>query len=316
MNFLSSTLRPTRRAMVLAALCAGPWPAAQALELDFRLVVPGVYAHIGELGGRSYENEGLNANLGLVVTSAGALLIDSGASAQSARKIHDAVRAITTQPLRWVINTGGQDHRWLGNGYFQSQGVQVIAHASARADMMSRGGDQLEALRPVLKEKFEGTRPSLPDRSIDQPDARLDLGATRIELRHRGGGHTPGDMMVWLPQANVLFSGDIVYVQRLLSVLPISNTKAWLASFRLIEELGPSAIVPGHGRVTTLAEAQADTRDYLLALRGQMKKAVDEGMDPSAAVKSMDASRFMRLHNAAELHPGNASRTYLEIERE
>jgi hypothetical protein len=40
---------------------------------------------------------------------------------------------VTTQPIRWVINTGGQDHRWLGNGYFRAQGAELIAHASAVA---------------------------------------------------------------------------------------------------------------------------------------------------------------------------------------
>ena len=74
--------------------------------------------------------------------------------------------------------------------------------------------------------------------------------------------------------------------------------------------------MPGHGSVTDLATAQADTQAYLLALRAHMKKAVDDGTDVSAAVKSFDAAPFMRLLNAAELMPGNASRTYLELERE
>ena len=42
---------------------------------------------------------------------------------------------MTPQPIKWVINTGGQDHRWLGNGYFKAQGAEVIAHADAEADM-------------------------------------------------------------------------------------------------------------------------------------------------------------------------------------
>jgi hypothetical protein len=68
--------------------------------------------------------------------------------------------------------------------------------------------------------------------------------------------------------------------------------------------------------VTDLATAQVDTRDYLLALRAHMKKAIDDGADMSAAVKSFDARPFLRLANAAELMPGNASRVYLEMERE
>ena len=80
-----------------------------------------VYAHVGDIAARSVANEGLNANIGLVVTPAGAVLIDSGATFRSARDIHAAIRAVTSQPVRWVINTGGQDHRWLGNGYFEAR---------------------------------------------------------------------------------------------------------------------------------------------------------------------------------------------------
>ncbi len=137
-----------------------------------------------------------------------------------------------------------------------------------------------------------------------------------FEFKHRGGAHTPGDTMVWLPQKNVLFTGDVVYVDRMLGVIPVSLTKNWLATFAVIEQIKPAVLVPGHGRVTNLATAQADTQSYLQALRADMKKAVDDGVDISAAVKSFDAAPFMRLLNAAELMPGNASRTYLELERE
>jgi glyoxylase-like metal-dependent hydrolase (beta-lactamase superfamily II) len=291
-------------------------PGAQAVEVRFQPVAEGVWAHVGDTGARTAHNEGLNANLGLVVTPAGAVLIDSGATYQSARQIHEAVQRVTTQPVRWVINTGGQDHRWLGNGFFKAQGAELIAHASAEADMRNRGNDQLLGLKAVLGPKADGTVPTLPTRWLRGTDERLELGGVVFEFRHRGGAHTPGDTMVWLPQKNVLFAGDVVYVDRLLGVLPVSNTKQWLATFGAIEALKPAVLVPGHGRVTDLATAKADTEAYLLALRAHMKKAVDDGVDISAAVKSFDATAFMRLLNAAELMPGNASRTYLELERE
>ena len=297
---------------ILASLSFG----ALAIEISFKPVTDGVYAYVGETGPRSYENEGLNATIGLIDTPAGMVLIDSGATFQSARKIHDAIRQITSRPVRWVINTGGQDHRWLGNGYFIAQGAEVIAHASAKADMQSRGGEHLALLGTVLKERIQGTVPTLPNRFVEGSDNLLELGGITLALRHRGGGHTPGDMMVWLPGKRVVFSGDVVYVDRMLSVIPVSNTKDWLASFKLIEDLQPLYVVPGHGKVSTLATARADTAEYLLALRAHMKKAVDDGVDVSAAIKSFNATPFMRLLNAADLMPGNGSRTYLEVERE
>ena len=290
--------------------------SSMAVEVRFQRVADGVYAHIGDKGARTAENEGLNASIGLVVTAAGAMLIDSGATFQSARQIHDAVKAVTPQPVKWVFNTGGQDHRWLGNGYFKSHGAEIIAHAGAQADMNNRGNDHLVGLKATLGAKADGTVPTLPTRWLAGNDERLELGGVVFEFKHRGGAHTPGDTMVWLPQKNVLFTGDVVYVDRMLGVLPVSRTKQWLDTFAVIEQLNPKVLVPGHGNVTDVATAQADTQAYLLALRAHMKRAVDDGVDVSAAVKSFDAAPFMRLLNAAELIPGNASRTYLEIERE
>ena len=311
--------RPVRSALWVVLLATAS-ASASALELRWQPVAEGVYAHVGDTGARSTDNEGLNANIGLVVTPAGAVLIDSGATFRSARQILDAVGRITSQPLKWVINTGDQDHRWLGNGLFAAQGAQIIAHADARADMLDRGNDELQSLRAEVGAVVDGTVPTLPTHWLKGNDERLELGGVVFEFKHRGGAHTPGDTMVWLPQKNVLFTGDVVFVDRMLGVLPVSNTRHWLDTFAVIEQLQPRVLVPGHGSVTTVVTAKADTQAYLLALRAQMKKAVDDGVDVSAAVsaavKSFDATPFMRLRNAAELMPGNASRIYLEIERE
>lgn len=307
-------LTTSRALLALALCCAAPW--VHAVDVRFQAVAPGVYAFIGEKGGRTHANEGLNANIGLVVTPAGALLVDSGASFQGAQQIHDAVKRVTPQPVKWVINTGGQDHRWLGNGYFIAQGAEVIAHANAKADMLARGGDHVASLRGELKEKLDGTVPTLPTRWLTGHDETLNLGGTVVEVKHRGGAHTPGDVMVWLPQHRLVFSGDTVYVDRMLGVIPVSHTGRWLTSFAALEALKPARIVPGHGDVCELPRAQAQTRDYLQALRTHMKKAVDDGTEIGAAIKTFDASPWMDLLNAADLHPGNASRTYLELERE
>lgn len=101
-----------------------------------------------------------------------------------------------------------------------------------------------------------------------------------------------------------------------MGVLPVSHTKAWLETFDVIDSLAPCRIVPGHGRATDLATTCADTRACLVALRAHMKRTVDEGTDLSAAVRSFDAGPFLHQGNAAERMPGNANRTYLELERE
>jgi len=308
---MTKLLRPLASALLAGLITLPAW----AVEVVFQPVVEGVYAYIGDLEGRSYDNEGLNANIGLVVTPDGAVLIDSGATYQVAAKIEAAAKKVTPQPIRWVINTGGQDHRWLGNGYFAAKGAQTIAHQSAQADMTARSGAHLQGLQ-VLKERLDGTLPALPTRWLTAPDTRLELGGTVLELKHRQGGHTPGDTLVWLPHKNLLFSGDVVYVERTLGLIDVSNSKNWLASFAVIDELQPKTIVPGHGKVTDLTTARAHTRDLLLALRAHMKKAVDDGVDISAAVKNFDAKPYAHLKHADVWIPQLANRTYLELERE
>lgn len=303
-------------AVALLSLSAFWVPMAGAVNVQFQPVAEGVYVHTGELGPRTAANEGLNANIGLVVTPQGAVLIDSGATWVSARQIHAAIKKITPQPVRWIINTGGQDHRWLGNAYFQAQGAEVIAHAQARADMQNRGNDHINVLRAALGPLVDGTVPALPQRWLSKADERLALGGVVFEFRHHGGAHTPGDMLVWLPAVQVIFAGDVVYAERMLGVLPVSNSKHWLATFAEIEKLAPKLIVPGHGKPVPLATAQADTRDYLVALRSHMKKAVDDGLDISEAARTFVSAPFARLVNSADLMPGNASRVYLELERE
>lgn len=288
---------------------------SMALELKFTPVTPGVYAFIGEMGGRTYTNEGMNANTGFIVTDAGVVVVDSGSSYRVAQQIHNVIKRTTKQPVKYVINTGGQDHRWLGNGYFMQQGATIIAHRKAVDDMQERGGTLIESLAAELKEKVKGTKPVLPTRLFDHEEI-LQLGKTEIRVLHFGGGHTPGDSVVWLPQHSIMFTGDLVYVDRLLGVIPVSNVKHWLTSFDAIEKLQPKIIVPGHGKVCDLDKARKETRDYLKLLRSHMQQAIQQGVDLQTAIDTLDQSRFKYLLNWELLKGGNASRTYLELEME
>ncbi len=299
--------------MFFTALWTGS--AAYAVTLSAHPVAENVYAIVGDTGMRTYQNEGMNANSGFVVTREGVVVIDSGPTWLVAKEIHRVIKKVTKQPVKIVINTGGQDHRWLGNGYFKSIGAEIIAARPALADMQARGDAQLEALRQTLLKKAAGTQPVYPDRFYEKSEI-LKLGGQEIHLLYFHGGHTPGDSMVWLPQQSVLFSGDLVYVDRMLGVLPFSSTRDWLASFSEMEKLDPRTIVPGHGRVCDLAKARRETRDYLALLRGHMKQAIEQGADLQTAITSLDQSAFRHLQHFDLLSGGNASRTYLEMETE
>lgn len=312
MAIVLTRLKPLLTAGLVATLA---W-SAQAVEVNFQAVAANIYAHVGDTEGRTPENEALNANIGLVVTPAGAVLIDSGATFQSARQIAEAAKKVTQQPIKWVINTGGQDHRWMGNGYFKAQGAEIMAHADAESDMKARGPEHLRSNAPVLKEKMDGTEIVLPTRWLKDANTKLELGGTVIEVVHRQGGHTPGDSLVWLPQSGVVFTGDVVYVDRILGLHPVSRTKTWVESFEALEALSPKVVVPGHGRVTTLAQAQKDTGHLLKALRAHMGQAVEAGTDMSTAIKSFDAAPYKHLKHVDVWLPQLANRTYLEMEQE
>lgn len=301
----------------LAFICAFLLPVAQgnALQLSPIQVGTGVYAFIGDTGLRTYENEAMNANTGFIVTSGGVVVVDSGSTYLVAKAMHAAIKKVTQQPVKYVVNTGAQDHRWLGNGYFRELGAQIIASRKARADMEERGAGQLAALTTELREKIAGTKIVYPERLLDKEEI-LKLGSDEIRILYFHGGHTPGDAVVWLPKSRILFSGDLIYVDRLLGILPFSNSKDWLASFEEAEKLKPKVIVPGHGKVCDLPRAKKETGDYLSLLRKHMRKTYDAGSDLQKAIDTLDQRAFRHMELYEVLKGGNASRVYLEMESE
>jgi glyoxylase-like metal-dependent hydrolase (beta-lactamase superfamily II) len=289
-------------------------PLASAFALDTVKVADGIYAFVGEKQQRSPANLANNATFGLVVTGDGAVLIDPGGSWKGAEALHAAVRAVTDQPVKFVVNTGGQDHRWLGNGYWKTQGARVIASAAAVADQKARASMQMSMLRELLQDKLDGTEPAFADIVFDKERA-IGIGGLTVEIRHIGPAHTPGDSMVWVPARKTVFTGDVVYTERILGVMEFSNSKAWLTAFASIAALQPDHVVPGHGHPTTLARAKADTYDYLVNLRQRIKEHQDKGGNAIGSVK-VEQSAFGHLEQFDTLAGRNAQQVFSEMEFE
>ncbi|MBN8761972.1 MBL fold metallo-hydrolase [Thiobacillus sp. 63-78] len=277
-------------------------------------VAGNVYAIVGPLGQRSAGNDGLNANFGFVVTPEGVILIDSGASLLGARKIEAAIDKVTKQPVRWVVNTGSQDHRWLGNDYFAGRGAEVIALARTAATQAEYGAQHMEGMTRFLGKRMQGTRPLPASKAVAGEAATLELGGETLELRHTDA-HFPGDAWVWLPKQRVMFSGDLVYVDRLLGVLPWSSVKNGQQAFHAMAALKPARIVPGHGRVCDLAQAQRETGDYYDILVGKVGAAAKD-MEPMDATldRYADLPQFKHLENYGDLHRANMNRAFVEFE--
>jgi glyoxylase-like metal-dependent hydrolase (beta-lactamase superfamily II) len=279
------------------------------------LIQKGIHALIGEIGSRTYENYGLNANFGVIETNEGVILIDSGASAQGAVVLEKEVQKLTNKKVRWVINTGSQDHRWLGNDYFSKQGAEIIALKQTTLTQQISAVAQMDSLKNSLKDRFDGTKPLTSPKALDTNLAKLNLGGTQIEIHYLNHAHFAGDVVVYLPQKNIMFSGDHVYVDRILGVLPQSNATTWLEAFTKIEAINPKIIVPGHGKVCDLAKAKKQTGDYLKFLVDGSKKYAEDMAGVENAVKGLsNAPQFEKLANFNELHKGNISRAYLRLE--
>jgi len=288
---------------------------AQDLSLQPVQIAPNVYAVIGDLAGQTYENEGLNNNLGFVVSDAGVLVINTGPSVRVARALHAAIRKITAQPVKWVVNVNSQNHNWLGNGYFKTLGATILASNEAERVMREMGAQQHAANRDLLKEKADGTVLTYPT-ELTADKREMKLGKTVVQLLHFGPAHTPGDLVVWLSQQKILFTGDIVYTERMLAVIPIGNTANWLQAFDKLVALNPKTIVPGHGRPTTIEVARRDTRDYLSFLRTEAKRILDAGGSLQDAVEKVDQSRFQSLVNFDLLALRNMNQVFQEVERD
>ncbi len=292
--------------------CGMSWAAD---KLALQQITDNVYAIVGELGNRSPENLGNNATFGFVVTSAGVVLVDSGGTYRGAREIEAVIKQVTDQPVTRVINTGGQDHRWLGNGYFKQQGARIIASDKAVDDQRKRTQDQFIGLSNLVGNAgVEGTDAVYADQGFAD-SLEFTLGDTRFELHHSGQAHTPGDSYVWLPQHKVMFTGDIVYIDRMLGVGSQSNSKSWIDAFEAMAAYQPKHLVPGHGEPTTLAHARKDTLDYLVFLRTAVTGFMDDGGDISD-IGSIDQSRYHYLLNHESLAGRNAQQVFTELEWE
>lgn len=278
-------------------------------------VAANTWAIVGPLTNRTAENLGNNATFGLVVTREGAVLIDAGGSYLGAQQLHEVIKSVTDQPVRYVINTGGQDHRWFGNDYFIKQGAKIIASKVAVEDQRARFNSQwTRMVNTAGTAALKGTVARYADIVFDN-NYTFTLGEVRFEIYHAGQAHTPGDSFVWLPGQKTVFAGDIAFATRMLNVSEYSYSKTWLTAFEAMAALGPAHVVPGHGPATDLQTVRHDTYDYLRFLRTAVARFMEEGHDISDIGK-VDQSAFSYLLNFDSLAGRNMQKVYREMEWE
>jgi glyoxylase-like metal-dependent hydrolase (beta-lactamase superfamily II) len=109
-----------------------------------------------------------------------------------------------------VIKTGGQDHRWLSNGYWAELGARIVAASAAVEDQAARFSRQMTTLSQLIGDGLAGTDAVYATEIFDD-SLGLTIGGRQIEIVHPAPAHTSSDAFVWLPEDRVVFTGDIVF---------------------------------------------------------------------------------------------------------
>ncbi len=277
-------------------------------------VSPHLYAWIGPHGGPDKVNKGYRMNMYFVVGKDAVAVIESGYYEPMTREMLAHIAKITKTPVKYVINSNSQPDRFLGNEYFRRQGATVISSAAEAKRMAEMGGMFAQASESALGLKA-GTIaiPNPPDRILDK-DTDLDLGGVTLKLHVFKAAHTPGPIVIEIPQDKIVYGGDILYSGRLPAVVDGGNVKSWIEMFEKLRSFGNVTFAPGHGKPAPLSAFEFSTRDYLTLLYNHMKAAVAKGKDQQDALKSLDQKPFSKLENFSELAGKNATQAYLEAE--
>lgn len=195
-----------------------------------------------------------DVNVGLIAGENGLVVVDTNASGPLGEETLAAVRRISSAPVLAAVNTHVHVDHVLGNAVFSAAGAELIAHEAAAAALPGHVAE-------VRAEHADGdpnytdllaTEPVVPTRTFSSA-LTLDLGGRLLELVHPGRGHTDGDVVVRVPDADVLFAGDLVEESTADSVSPGLGPDCfpmdWPASLDLVLTLVPpgTLVVPGHG---------------------------------------------------------------------
>jgi glyoxylase-like metal-dependent hydrolase (beta-lactamase superfamily II)/rhodanese-related sulfurtransferase len=281
-----------------------------------KIAVEGLYSAIGATQPSTYENSNHNNNLSFLITNDGVLVFNAGGSYLIAKAIHEEIQKLTDQRVKYVVLENAQGHAMLGTSYWKDQGATIIAHVEAYKDIKEKAANKLNSVTRRIKDKMIGTRVDsvLPDQTFER-EMILTMGDTTIELLHLGPSHSPDDIQLWLPQHKVLISGDTAFNERMLPVFDETDTAAWIDTWDKLEELGAEVIIPGHGVPTDIETVTKFTKDYLLYMRAEVEKVLDDDGGLLDAY-NIDQSAFRDWGTYRDLRARNAERIFSRMEFE
>ena len=260
--------------------------------MELTQIGPDVYACLQPDHGLGTSNSGL-------VDRGGGLVVDTFWDLPHTRELIATYGRVWKAPARRVVNTHRNgDHAW-GNQLFPA--AEIIGHRACATDFAKERPETMQGLRnagdstdPMLATfarlladwDFSGIELKPPTTIFDDR-LTLDLDGVRIELIHVGPAHTAGDVIVHLPAARVVFTGDVLF--RLCTPIGWEGTFAgWDAALNTIIALDPAVVVPGHGPLCGV-EGPREMQAYLAYVRAESARAF------AAELPVLDAARRIDL---------------------
>ncbi len=279
-----------------------------------RRLAPGAYAVLGDTG-RGSEGR---SNAGFVVTKTGVVVIDALASPAQGKALLRTIRTVTRLPVKWLILTHHHPDHTFGAIVFKRAGAKVVAHPDRRTLASEDGDDAMVSawagvlgLREMQGFAFADT----PDVPIAH-DTTMVLGGRTFVIEVPGTAHTPGDLVIWLPDTRVLFAGDLLIEDGVAMVVD-GSSGGLLSALDRVEALKPIAILPGHGRIPVKPlELIELTRCETLSLRAKMRDDVQRGVSMSRALAQLPPADRDRPVSRNSRVRRNAVRIFAELEKE
>jgi cyclase len=226
---------------VVASLSAFAAPlAAQDLGPQFRRIKDGIYVQ---------SARETNSNAGIIVTSEGVVLVDSGHNPTDSRAVMEAVKKLTPLPVRFLIDTEVHADHTTGHYLFSPPAV-IINHAGAGAAM--RQGFVPDRMPNLIKQSperaaaAEGYR-MVPPQVEYRDKLTIHLGGKTIEVLYLKNVHSEADSAVWLPEERVLFSASVAVPNQVNILRPFVTIPDMLSAMKMLKGLNPEVVIPGHG---------------------------------------------------------------------
>src|SRR5258707_3072009 len=296
---VSITRMRTRTALILLSFLAfSSAPVfADTADLIVKKIGDGVYAAIGADGGKA------GSNAGFIIGSNGVVVVDTFEEVTAARDLLAEIRKITNLPIRFVVNTHYHLDHTGGNAVFAEAGATILAQRNLRGWLRT---ENLKFFGPSPKAEDRARVESLVLRDEVYTDAvDIYLGSRLIQVRYMLG-HTGGDSVVIVPDANVVFGGDLIWQKHLPNLID-ATTSDWVKTLeKLLAEHPSATFVSGHGDVAS-ADDVRDFHDYLVTLRDDIAKAQAAGKTDQALVNTVLEQLQEKYGNCPATSPAPAA---------